>query len=158
MGNQKQNQKQSQGNNASKSAYKSTYVEMPLEDLQAVYKTRAEREGGRQVLQSTGKPLVGATYTNKAPTSHTQRVYAGKISICRMACCTHPVPLSNLTFYQANNYVTDDNKPSREEKGGWIHVGKRRHRPRLQREEADYDARSVNSEFSSGLDRAYGRD
>ena len=137
---------------------KSTYVEMPLEELQAVYRTRAEREGGRQVLQSTGKPLVGATYTNKAPISHTQRVYAGNISICRMACCTHPVPLSSLTFYQANNYVTDYNKPSREEKGGWIHVGKRRRRPQLQREEVDYDARSLNSEFSSGLDRAYGRD
>jgi len=149
MGNQKQSQKR---------VPKSTYVEMPLEELQAVYRTRAEREGGRQVFQSTGKPLVGAVYANKSPISHTQRVYTGTISICRMACCTHPVPLSNLTFYQANNYVTDDNKPSREEKGVWIHVGKRRHRPKVRREEVDYDARSVNSEFSSGLDRAYGRD
>ena len=132
------------------SKIKSTFVEMPVEEHAALFRERANRDGGKQVLTKQGRPLVGAVLNENKGYSGSHRVYAGKLSICEKPCCTHAVPVSQLTFYHENNYVTDYNKPSREELGAWIRVGRkkysrRRQRERNERDEQDYDASSVGT-------------
>ena len=121
---------------------------MPIEEHAALFRERAQRDGGKQFLNREGRPLVGAVFKEfNRGYSGSHRVYAGKLSICEKPCCTHAVPCSQLTFYHENNYLTDDNKPSREELGAWIRVGRKRHSRRRQNEryEEDYDARSVGT-------------
>ena len=123
---------------------KSTFIEMPVEEHAALFRERAQRDGGKQFLNRDGRPLVGAVFNENRCYSLSQRVYAGKLSACDKPCCTHPVAESGLTFYSENNYLTDYIKPSREELGAWIRVG-RKSRSRRQVDEYVYNSQSLDS-------------